>query len=214
MENPTPIEDQTETGAREGVSPATMLVLCSVAILVLSQVIRADVPREWRLAPFVTVIIAILFFLLGVWSLDRKHLPKWLERPVQAGARWLGIQPGQFISLCFSPVFSVLTCVAAGFQYKMHNPAAAIISWLLGIGLVVYSGWNEAAPRLKISNGVLLIAAGLFMGSLALRAFNTATIPIVLSGDEGSSGLFSTKFITGELNNLFIAVWCSYSDAA
>ena len=211
MENTPQIEDQAVTSTREGISPPVMLVLCSVAILVLSQVIRLDVPREWKLAPFITTLIAILFFLLGAWSLERKHLPKWLERPIESGARWLGIQPVQFISLCFSPMFSVLTCAAAGFQYKMYSPAAAIISWLLGIGLVIYSGWNKSTPRLKNSSGVLLIAAGLFMGALALRAFNTATIPIVLSGDEGSSGLFSTKFITGELNNLFIAVWFSYS---
>ncbi len=210
MVNPTPIEDQAETSAQEGISPATMLVICGVAILVLSQVIRADVPREWRLVPFVTTLIAILFFLLGAWSLDRGHLPKWLERPVQAGARWLGIQPGQFIGLCFSPVFSVLTCVAAGFQYKMHSPAAALISWLIGIGLVVYSGWKRSAARLKITRGVLLVAIVLFAGALALRAFNTSTIPIVLSGDEASSGLFATKFIKGELNNLFITGWFSF----
>src|SRR5512133_3509941 len=105
MENTPQKEDQAETSAREKLSPAVMLVLCSVAILVLSQVIRADVPKEWKLAPFVTMLIAIFFFLLGAWSLDRTHQPKWLEKPIQAGASWLGIQPGQFISLCFSPVF-------------------------------------------------------------------------------------------------------------
>ncbi len=210
MENPSQMEDLAESSTQERISPAVMLVLCSVAILVLSQVIRADVPREWKLVPYVTMLIDILFFLLGVWSLERKTLPKWLDKPIQAGARWLGIEPGQFISLCISPLFSVLTCTAAGFQYKMHSPAAAVISWLLGIGLVVYSGWNKSTPRLKIDNGVLLIAAGLFMGALALRAFNTATIPIVLSGDEASSGLFSIKFIRGELNNLFITGWFSF----
>jgi len=211
MENPTQIEDQAEASTRGRINPPVMLILCSVAILVLSQVIRADVPREWKLVPTLIVPVAIIFFLLGVWSLERKTLPKWLEKPIQAAASWLGIRPGQFISLIFSPVFSVLTCVAAGFQYKMHNPAAGIISWLLGIGLVFYSGWNKSTPRLKITRGALLVAAGLFAGALALRAFNTATIPIVLSGDEASSGLFSTKFITGELNNLFIAAWFSYS---
>lgn len=210
VENPSRTEDQADTSTRERINPALMLVLCSVAILVLSQVIRADVPQEWKLAPFVTTIIAIILFLLGAWSLERKTLPNWLDKPIQAGARWMGIQPGQFISLCFSPAFSVLTCVAAGFQYKMHSPAAAVISWLLGIGLVVYSGWNKSTPLFKMSRGVLLVAAGLFAGALALRAFNTATIPIVLSGDEASSGLFSTKFITGELNNLFITGWFSF----
>lgn len=210
MENPSQIEDQAETSTQEKLSPAVTLVMWSVVILVLSQVIRADVPLEWKPVLMVFVPTAILLFLLGTWSLDRKTLPKWLEKPIQAGARWLGIQPGQFVSLCFSPLFSVLTCVAAGFQYKMHSSAAGIISWLLGIGLVIYSGWNNSRPGLKITRGVIVVAAGLFAGALALRAFNTATIPIVLSGDEASSGLFSTKFISGELNNLFITGWFSF----
>ena len=85
MENPSQIEDQAETSTQEKLSPAVSLVMWSVVILVLSQVIRADVPLEWKPVLMVFVAIAILLFLLGTWSLDRKALPIWLEKPIQVG---------------------------------------------------------------------------------------------------------------------------------
>ena len=127
-----------------------------------------------------------------------------------ACSSWLGIRQEQFICLFYSLAFSILTCTAAGFLYQMRNPVAAIICWILGIALVLFGGWQKPVEKRKVSKSVLISAGAIFAIAFAIRSINTAYIPIVLSGDEASSGLFSLKYLTGEVNNLFITGWFSF----
>ncbi len=212
-ENKIP-NQSTNTGAgeqaRTGSAASMVLILCSLAALVLSQVLRATLAPEFRLVPLLILPIGLVLFFIGILSMDRGHLPKWIDRFLNAGSRRLGIAPAQFISLKFSFVFGILACVAAGFYYQMLSPVAAILCWLLSIALVLYGGWKKPEAAWKVSKRTWISAAVIFAVSLAIRAIDTTTIPIVLSGDEASSGLFSLKFLSGEVNNLFITGWFSF----
>jgi 4-amino-4-deoxy-L-arabinose transferase-like glycosyltransferase len=195
---------------RSGSAVSMVLILFSLAALVLSQVIRAIVAPEFRLVPLLILPIGLVLFFIGILSMDKGHLPKWIERFLNACSRWLGIVPAQFISLKFSFIFGILTCTAAGFLYQMRSPVLAILCWLLSIALVLFGGWKKPKVALKVSKRTWISAAVIFAVSLAIRAIDTATIPIVLSGDEASSGLFSLKYLSGEVNNIFITGWFSF----
>ena len=201
---------EPETQTRSASAASMVLILCSLAALVLSQVIRTTLAPELRLVPLLVLPVGLVLFFIGILAMDKGHLPGWFERFLNTGSRWLGINPAQFLSLKFSIIFGILACVAAGYFYQMRSPVAAILCWLLSIALVLAGGWKKTETRLVISKMTWVSMAVILAGSFTIRAFNTATIPIVLSGDEASSGLFSLKFLTGEVNNIFITGWFSF----
>ena len=193
-----------------GARPQVVLILGSVAALVVSQLIRGDVPREFRLIPLLMIPLNLALFFLGIWAVDKNRLPDWVEASIQALAARLGITSGQFFSLLFSLFFSILTSVAAGFLFRMWSPQAAVICWGLAILLAVYGGWDLLTPRGSIPLRAILAGLALFAGALLLRAINTPSIPIVLSGDEASSGLAAVSMLRGQIDNLFITAWFSF----
>ena len=207
----TPQPDQNVPRVSQAWIAAPMvLILCSLAALIISQVIRAGIAKELHLTPLLILPVTLILFFIGIRSMDKGRLPGWMDKALNACSSWLGIRPEQFISLVYSLVFSILTCTAAGFLYQMRSPVAAILCWLLSIGLVLLGGWKKPEVVLKVSKRTWISAVVIFVISLAIRAINTPTIPIVLSGDEASSGLFSLKFLSGEVNNLFITGWFSF----
>jgi 4-amino-4-deoxy-L-arabinose transferase-like glycosyltransferase len=193
-----------------GARPQVILILFSVAVLVVSQIIRADIPREFRLVPLLMIPLNLALFFLGIWAVDKNRLPGWVEASVQPLAARLGITSGQFFSLLFSLFFSILTSVAAGFLFRMWSPQAAVICWGVGILLAVYGGWDLLTPRQSISRVTILVGLAVFAGALILRSINTASIPIVLSGDEASSGLTAVNMLRGQIDNLFVTAWFSF----
>lgn len=193
-----------------GARPQVILILGSVAVLVVSQLIRLDVPPEFRLVPLLMIPLNLALFFLGIWAVDKNRLPGWVETSVQAVAARLGITSGQFFGLLFSLFFSILASVAAGFWFKMFSPQLAVICWGLAILSAVYSCWDLLMTRQAISRSAVLGGLALFGGALLLRSINTATIPIVLSGDEASSGLTAVNMLHGDIDNLFITAWFSF----
>ena len=144
--------DQSETPVPQARIAAPMvLILCSLAALILSQVIRAGIARELRLTPLLILPVALILFFIGIRSMDKGRLPRWMENALNACSSWFGIKPEQFISLVYSLVFSILACTAAGFLYQMRSPVAAILCWLLGIALVLFGGWRKPAEPRKFS---------------------------------------------------------------
>jgi 4-amino-4-deoxy-L-arabinose transferase-like glycosyltransferase len=207
----TPNSDQSGPVVSQArIAAPMLLILCSLAALILSQVIRASIARELRLTPLLILPVALILFFIGIRSMDKGGLPRWMEKGLNACSSWLGIRPEQFISLAYSLVFCILACTAAGFFYQMRSPVAAILCWLLGIVLVLFGGWRKPVEPRKFRKDVLISTGVIFSAAFTIRAISTATIPIVLSGDEASSGLFSLKFLTGEVNNLFITGWFSF----
>jgi 4-amino-4-deoxy-L-arabinose transferase-like glycosyltransferase len=179
-------------------------------VLIASQFIRADVPPEYDLIPLLMIPLNLGLFFLGIWAVDKGHLPAWVNKPLQAVASWLKITTGQVFSLFFSLIFSILTCVAAGFLALMYSPQTAVICWGTGIILAAFGGMDLFITRQKVSRSAILVGLVLFAVALLLRGFNTTTIPAVLSGDEASSGLYSLNFLNGNVNNIFISGWFSF----
>lgn len=187
-----------------------VLLICSAALLTAGFVIRADVPREFRILPYSFIILSSILLWFGIHAVIKGHPQRWLGSILTKTAAWLGSSPGQALCLPFSLCFSLLTTVAAGFERHMYSPAAAVLCWLAAILLAVYSGYAGLLQPKHISRSALLIGFILFTGALLLRAINTATIPAVLTGDEGSSGLYAVEFLKGEIDNIFIGGWFSF----
>ncbi len=187
-----------------------VLLLCSISLVMASFVIHADVRQEFRTIPLILFFLGLVSLWFGIYSVLKRHLFRWMEHLLQKAAGWLGTSPGQILSLAFSLPFSLLTVIAAGFERHMYSPAAAVICWLISILLAVYGGYPVFIKRQKLPKSALAIGVLLFTGALLLRAINTATIPVVLTGDEGSSGLFAVEFLQGKIDNLFISGWFSF----
>ena len=91
-----------ETPKKSGNAASMVLILCSLAALVLSQVIRTTLAPELRLVPLLILPIGLVLFFIGILAMDKGHLPGWFERFLNTGSHWLGINPAQFLSLKFS----------------------------------------------------------------------------------------------------------------
>jgi hypothetical protein len=190
--------------------PQLVLIIGSVSILVLCQILRKNVPTESRFFLNVLIPICLVLFFLGIWSVERSHLPIWVEKLNHSITMWMKISVWQMLLLIFSILFSMLTCVAAGFSANMLLPRLAVICWGVGILLALIGGMRSIVLHQKVSLPVLLTGLAFFVGAFAIRAFSTRTIPIVLSGDEASSGLFSLNFLNGFMDNIFITGWFSF----
>lgn len=187
-----------------------VLLICSALLSVASYIIHADVRQEFRTIPLILFLLNLVILWISVYSVLKKRLFRWMEHPLQKVSDRLEINPAQVLCLIFSLPFSLLTVVAAGFEGKMYSPSAAVLCWLISILLAVYGSCIVFFQRLKVSKSALLAGTILFLVALLLRAINTASIPVVLTGDEGSSGLFAVGFLQGKIDNLFIAGWFSF----
>ncbi len=190
--------------------PQLVLIVGSLLVLVLCQVLRKNAAVESRIFINLLIPICLLMFLLGVWSIERNHFPAWVEKSVRSITSWLKISVWQLLILIFSLIFSMLTCVAAGFSAKMALPQLAVICWGAGILTAIIGGAKSLFQRQKISWSIVLTGLAFFAAAFVIRAINTKTIPIVLSGDEASSGLFSLNFLNGNMDNIFIVGWFSF----
>lgn len=202
--------DPASPAPKQNALPQWVLVFGSILLLIVSQIIRNDVPEEFKTIPLVVLPIGLVLFYLGVRAVDRETLSPWLNKPLNWMATKLKVSSGQILLLFFGLCFAVLAAVAAGTQAHMWSPQLAVLSWGTGIILAIAGGFGFPMRRQKAPRTALLIGLALFAGALALRAFNTRYIPIVLSGDEASSGLFSLNFLNGEMDNIFIAGWFSF----
>ena len=190
--------------------PQLVLIAGSIIILVLCQIIRKDIPPESRLILKVIIPICLVLFLFGIWSIEKSRLPLWMEKSIRVFTTWMNITTWQAITLIFSLLFSMLTCVAAGFSGKMVHPQLAVLCWGAGILLAIFGAAKPILLRQKVSLPVVFTGLAFMILSFAIRAFNSRTIPIVLSGDEASSGLFSLNFLNGNMDNIFVTGWFSF----
>lgn len=187
-----------------------VMLICSGLLVIASYVIHADVRQEFRAIPSILLILNLAVLWVGAYSVTKGRLFRWMENLLSKAADRLEIKPAQVLCLVFSLPFGLLATVAAGFEWHMYSPAAAVLCWLASILLAVYGGCIFLFQRQKVSKAALLTGALLFVGALLLRGINTYSIPEVLTGDEGSSGLFAVEFLKGKIDNLFIAGWFSY----
>ncbi|MDH3944987.1 MAG: glycosyltransferase family 39 protein, partial [Anaerolineae bacterium] len=100
--------------------------------------------------------------------------------------------------------------LAAGDQLYMRHAALAIIAWIAGMLLILLGTWKAGESVPNPSKKVWLTALILFILAFALRAFDTQSIPKVLTGDEGSVGLSSINFNDGLMDNIFVTGWFDF----
>lgn len=93
----------------------------------------------------------------------------------------------------------------------MKKSVLAISLWVIAILLVVLGSiWLHFPKSLTINKreistfGLLVIIAGI------IRWVGIDNVPVVLSGDEASSGLSAVNFIEGNMDNIFRVGWYSF----
>jgi hypothetical protein len=133
---------------------------------------------------------------------------------VQIGEQAVGyaIRKWQMLCLALSPLLAMVASLSAGFNWHMNRPVLAVAAWLGGIALAVIGGWELGTTR-RIGSEftrALLVASGLTLVALIIRAIDTAHIPLILTGDEGSSGLSAVEFLNGHTDNIFRVGWFSF----
>jgi 4-amino-4-deoxy-L-arabinose transferase-like glycosyltransferase len=171
----------------------------------LSLYLRKDLPADRSSSYLPFLAAGMLLFLGGMLMASRLDRRAFFEPPLAWIASKMGIRPVQFICLVSGILLAVLATVAAGVDPLMISPPVAILSWILGIVLVVAGGWifTPAAERKPLPKDALLWAAGLTLAAFLLRAVLIGQIPVMLSGDEGSTGMDALQFRNGGINNPF-----------
>ena len=202
------IQDKTEA-IKNNSFQVTMLIGGAV-IAVLAQWVRGFAYLELRWVTNIFFVIGIALFLFGAWTIDNNRMPKWVEKGVNGVSGWFHISPTRLIYLFFSICLVVIATLADGYEAKMLNPLAAMFCWAGAIFLVIAAAWEQKLQKITISRPTLIWFLAIFLVALALRIFNMTYIPVVLSGDEASSGLHTVNFLKGYTNNPFNVGWFSF----
>lgn len=176
----------------------------------LGQRVWQDMPFDRRAGPGWFLLVGALLFLLGVLVFQSETISPKLEKILEKIALWLRVRPWQVLLLGLSLPVSFLVPLAAGIGPKMVSPGPAVTAWLLGLALVIAGGLGVQFKILRPEKTTLIWATGLVVVAFLLRAVATDSIPITLTGDEGSAGINAANFKNGDSNNIFIAGWFSF----
>jgi 4-amino-4-deoxy-L-arabinose transferase-like glycosyltransferase len=152
----------------------------------------------------------ISLFIFSRRSMEGKSTSGWLDRPLARLMSLTDLTAWQLGGLASSLLLALVAFQAAGWEAKMNAPYLAVGTWLAAIYLAMASGWQPAARRWSLDRLSILLLAVLALLALAIRMVQVSSIPVVLSGDEASSGLSAIAFINGETNNVFRSGWFSF----
>ncbi|HET9279083.1 MAG TPA: glycosyltransferase family 39 protein, partial [Flavitalea sp.] len=140
----------------------------------------------------------------------QENVYQWINAKFQAIGNWFGVTNWQTLLLFISFVFVFLAAAGAGPFPKMYSPGFAVISWMLGIGLVLIGGYRLGEKQPTISHQMASWAIGVTVIAFLFRGFATGNIPGFLTGDEASSGIYAAEFLKGNWNNIFTVGWYSF----
>lgn len=185
------------------------LFLIGGGLVFFGQQMMSYLPYHQRATMLWPVMVGLAMILLAVWAFQR-GLPRWVEHCLERGARFLAVEERQLLCLLLTFPVVMLVPLAAGDWGKMLCPWLAVSTWLVAIGLAVVGGWNAATPLRWPSIHRVALIVGLTGFALLLRGTWTERIPILLTGDEGSAGIFAAAFLRGEVNNIFISGWYAF----
>ncbi|MEW6401118.1 MAG: glycosyltransferase family 39 protein [Chloroflexota bacterium] len=166
--------------------------------------------------PILIILGGALVLFLGIMIATEKisiQSFRLLER-VSAALR---IRQDQFVMLVMSIILAVMAQTAAGYDGRMLSAYMALFAWVAAIFLVVAGSWKageagkyEGDPRPLYRYEVLLSMAGIFILAFFLRIVQPETIPIILTGDEGSAGIVARYFAEDQINNIFRVEWYGF----
>lgn len=191
-------------------NPAQALMLAGGFFLTLAgegtrQLISADA----GINPNFLTGIGILLFIGGLLPSNSDFVQA-INRNLHTRIGTENFPVENIIFIAASFILAWIAYLAAGDQWLMHSPFAAIISWLLSIISITLAFIDWESISIKLDKRILLAAIGLFMVALLLRIFDLEGIPNTLTGDEGSSGLFAKNFVDRSADNLFGFGWFSF----
>ncbi len=187
------------------------LILSGVILVVLSQLLRArayEQPLEFL--PLGMAALGLLCFFVGLNEKISVHRPGRLSPLLNRLMQYSGKLSLQTMFLLLSACCLLVVIAAAGLEVKMHDPIAAVGSWLMAIGFIFLSGWKSGWKPPRLPRQALAWAAGWFVVALVLRAVDTAHVPVQLTGDEASIGLAAQGVFKGSWNNIFTVNWFSF----
>jgi 4-amino-4-deoxy-L-arabinose transferase-like glycosyltransferase len=205
---PAPAPPPVESGPADDTErrrTAGALVCMGFLFGLLSLYLHKDLPADNSNSYLPFLAIGMLMFSGGMLMASRPDRKSFFEPLLEWIALKMGIRPVQFVCLVSGVLSAALATVAAGVDPLMISPLVAIISWILGIVLVVLGGWvfAPASERKRLPKDALLWAAGLTLAAFLLRAVLIGQIPVMLGGDEGSTGMDALQFRDGGINNPF-----------
>jgi len=195
---------------------ASVLLLCGVLVLYNGFMVL-NAQHYTRFPEALTqFLLGIVVFGLG-FLFGTQKVPAKFRSGLDRISASLRIRPDQLIMLVLSVVLGMIAQTAAGMEPKMTSPVIAVVAWAAALMLVVAGGWKEGEggklppgtswrARLELPLSLL----GIFLFAFILRFIRPETIPIILTGDEGSSGMIAALYARGELNNLFRTEWYAF----
>jgi len=182
-----------------------------LAILAAQQWVRPAVEEKLRWITYLLAGVGILLFLLGALLLQPGKSPKWVERRLMGSDGSRSGSTSRTLWLFTGVLFSITSALAAGYGDKMRQPSAAIICWIAAITLSILAtrSMDRDVPvqrwRSMLAWSFVLLIVAVF-----LRAVDITRIPMILSGDEASAGLYSSRILEGTVNNPFKVGWYSF----
>ncbi|MBN2548226.1 MAG: glycosyltransferase family 39 protein, partial [Anaerolineales bacterium] len=189
---------------------ATVLLVGGIGLLAASLMVRQDIPVGKREALLLPGLSGLVMVMLAIYAQGRKSSSDWFQRVAFVLCNWLRISALQGICLITGLMAVVLGCIAAGDSAFLYNPILAVTGWLGGTGLVLVGAWRRTGGRPAISWRMWAWIGVIGLAALLMRVVDTAHIPVVLLGDEGSAGLSAINFINGQTNNIFGMGWRSF----
>jgi Dolichyl-phosphate-mannose-protein mannosyltransferase len=123
---------------------------------------------------------------------------------------WVKKSKLQILLIFFALAFSITTSYTAGFSMIMKVPVLPILLWLFSITCMIWVGCKSFKPNKGIVLSCIFWFCLFTVLALPWRVIDTAHIPVSLSGDEGSAGVYALNFLTGRVNNLFSMGWNSF----
>lgn len=185
----------------------------AVGLTALGQQVYSRAP-ETQMTGIGLLASGVVLFTLARHFYRARALPHWLS----AVSARLHIAPFQIILLLLAIGSAYLTRVFAGNDALMLYPAAAVVSWLAALGLVMAGSYAFGARRDVDAEGLgpswsrreIAALAVLVLLAFLVRVVANGEIPRALTGDEGSLGLAAVEIVEGRFNNPFIVSWYSF----
>jgi hypothetical protein len=189
----------------------TGMIIAILFVLLGFTIHKGNIFQAGFLA-WLLLLVGLGLFLLTWFSPDKLPFIKLLEKGLDFINQKLKLTPWQLALLVCSPFLLVVTRIAAGNDRMMRTPWLAVSAWLLAITFGMLAGWKR--EKIVWNRRTLILSAACMLGFIALafqmRAFNLTHIPVNLTGDEASAGLFSLEIIDGKWNNIFRTGWFDF----
>jgi 4-amino-4-deoxy-L-arabinose transferase-like glycosyltransferase len=189
---------------------ATSIIIFIVGgiFVIFGQYLIAIYPFERRAELLILVAFGLILVFLGVWTLN-KGFPVWVTRIISNTSKH-SISDWQLLCIILSLPVAMIVPLAAGSEPIMISPAAALITWIISICLVMVGSWVQPEPLRLPKWHLVGVALGITLVAFLIRGISSDRIPIFLTGDEASAGIVAGDFSNGTWNNIFITSWYGF----